>query len=113
MTEEENLQAASIRYIRMQYPSALSFHVANERVTTPARGAKLKRLGVLAGVADIIVLHPNCEFHGLLIELKSKKGVLSESQKTFLSKAHHRMYRTAVCRTIDEVISVVDEYMSA
>ena len=113
MTEEERLQAASMRYIRLQYPGAVSFHVANERQTSPARGAKLKKLGVLKGVADILILEPSPQgFHGLAIELKSKKGKIQPSQELFLSRIGARGYYTTVCRSFDEVQKVCDQYFS-
>lgn len=41
-------------------PGVIWFHCANERRTTPKEGAFLKRMGVLAGVADFCLLIPPC-----------------------------------------------------
>lgn len=114
--EEDRLQVASMRYIRLQYPDAISFHVSNEgisgsRAKQGAYGTKQKRMGVLSGVSDVIILEPKGIYHGLMIELKSKKGRISDSQKLFLSRCDSKNYKTHVCRSIDEVVLAVDEYM--
>jgi len=112
MKLEDRLQISAMRYIRMQYPDAISFHVANERATSPMRGAKLKQMGVLSGVSDCIILEPRGNFHGLLIELKAPKGRLTENQKNFLNKAEIKGYDVAVCWSFDEVMVKVDGYMN-
>jgi len=116
MTEEDNLQIAAMRYIRLQYSDAISFHVRNEgirgsRAQQMAYGSKSKKMGVLSGVSDIIILEPKGIYHGLLIELKSKKGRIQPSQTLFLDRAKAKNYMTAICRTFDEVQECVDEYM--
>ncbi len=61
------------------------FHPANERKCSPRQGAALKALGVKAGVPDILVLRPfdlgDCRFSGLAIELKARRGSLTEAQR--------------------------------
>lgn len=57
------------------------YHVPNQRRTTVQYGAKLKRLGVSAGVPDLVITCMRGGYGGLYIELKRVKGgVLSESQ---------------------------------
>ena len=114
---EDELQIASMRYIRYQYPSAISFHVRNEGISGTklqrmVYGAKSKKLGVLSGVSDIIILEPKGVFHGLMIELKSKKGRVSETQKLFMQRCEDKNYKTHVCNSLDQVIAAVDLYMN-
>jgi len=101
----------------MQYPDAISFHVRNEGIRgtkeqRKAYGAKYKRMGVLSGVSDIVILEPRGKFHGLLIELKAPKGRLTQTQKDFLNKAENKGYDVAVCWSFDEVMVKVDSYMN-
>lgn len=59
------------------------WHTANGNVG-PKYGAKLKRLGVRAGVPDFTLIVPEGNDHYVaFIELKSDKGRLSEPQKQF------------------------------
>ena len=117
MKEEDQLQVECMKYIRLQYPYSVSFHVRNEGIRgTPqqrmAYGAKSKRMGVLSGVSDIIILEPNKHFHGLLIEIKAKKGIVSPTQKLFLARTSEKGYSVHVSRTFDEVKLIVDKYMA-
>jgi hypothetical protein len=48
----------------------------------------------------------------LCIELKSKTGRLTETQKEFLADMEQRGWMTAICRSIDEVILTMETYFS-
>lgn len=72
------------------------------------RGAKLKRMGLKAGVPDILVIdyQPHADALKLLvvwIELKAKKGVVSLVQ----GDLHRRLRETGcfveVCRSVEQV----------
>jgi hypothetical protein len=123
MKPEERLQIASMNYIRLQYPNIIAFHVRNEgikgtKAQKMAYGAKYKKMGVLKGVSDIIILEPKAIYHGLMIELKLEKTLTqrktypSKEQKEFLSKCSDKGYMTRVCRSVDEVVAIVDLYMN-
>jgi hypothetical protein len=68
-------------------PGVVWFHCPNERRTTPREGAFLKRMGVLAGVADItILIPPSLAWNGpcvAFLELKRPGGRLSVAQEQF------------------------------
>jgi hypothetical protein len=75
---EDQFQAATYLYINNNYPKLrkLIFHVPNEGARSKQEAMKLKSMGVLAGVPDLILLKPLCG-----IELKMPNGVVSASQK--------------------------------
>ena len=54
MTEDQ-LQIAAMHWIRMSYPKAVSFHVANELKTSRMRGGKLKKMGVCKGNVSFVI----------------------------------------------------------
>lgn len=112
--EEHNMQAACVRWFRLQYSclSALLFAVPNGGRRDRVTGAKLKAEGALAGVADILLLCPSSRYHGLCIEFKTLTGRQSEAQKTFQHKVEGAGYAYCVVRSVDDFINVVEAYFS-
>jgi hypothetical protein len=83
-------------------------HIPNEGKRKASTGAKLKRLGLLGGAADIIIfdappLHPCAK--GVALELKrTKGGSISEEQQTFLEKMGNRGWVTCVAHGANEAL---------
>jgi hypothetical protein len=84
-------------------------HVANERHTSPRRGAELKRQGVKPGVPDVLIFAPFKSYSGLALELKAKRGRLTKSQNLWLAMLEGCGWRAKVCRSVDEVRAIVRE----
>lgn len=108
-------------YIRLQYPDVLAFHVANERKTSPQAGAKLKKKGVLAGVADILIFRrkhdPHFQplprmFFGLAIELKVGKNKQTPSQLKFQKMITNESWKYVVCYDFDTAREIIDKHLS-
>jgi hypothetical protein len=84
----------------------LIFHVPNERKASVQYHLKLRRLGVMPGVADYLAFPMNGR--KAAIELKDAKGVQSPEQQKF-----QRMWECTggvyfVVRTLEEFQGVVD-----
>lgn len=112
--EEHRIQVACVRWFRLKYPHLASrlFAVPNGGRRDGITGARLKEEGVLAGVADLILLVPNADYHALLIEMKTPKGRQSESQKAWQrAVAGNDDYLYVVCRSLEEFMKVVEEYL--
>ena len=112
--EEHRIQVACVRWFRLKYPrlAARLFAVPNGGRRDGITGARLKEEGVLAGVADLILLVPNSDYHALLIEMKTPKGRQSESQKAWQQEvAGSGDYLYVVCRGLDEFIREVETYL--
>jgi hypothetical protein len=76
-------------------------HVPNGEYRTPGVAGRLKAMGTIPGVPDLLVWLPGSMSFG--IELKAGRGRLSADQVQWhstLSSLGHRVY---VCRSIDEV----------
>ena len=123
MTKEEILQKSVADYFRLQYPNVLFCHIANERKTTPARGAKLKKLGVKSGMPDVMVFTPKykksadkeiigLDYLGLAIELKIKPNKPSENQIEVLGKLKKNGWNAKVCYSFDEAKKIIDTYLN-
>ena len=80
MMKEYQLQIKIIDYLKNKKLSKLRyFHIPNQGMRSVKYNTLLSRMGMKAGCPDLIL-----EFKGgkiVYIELKSKKGVLSISQK--------------------------------
>lgn len=110
--EEHRLQVACVRWFRMQYPHLreMLFAVPNGGRRDEKTGARLKEEGVIAGVSDLILLQRNDNYGALLIEMKTKTGRQSESQKRWQQTAEEQGYRYVVCRSLEEFMKEVNNY---
>lgn len=110
---ESNTQIAAVKWFRLQYPhlARLLFAVPNGGARNAVTGAIMKAEGVVAGVADLILLYPSGDYHGLCIEMKTRTGRQSESQRTWEGDVIMHDYRYAVVRSFDEFRQVVTDYI--
>lgn len=109
MTKEDQLQIACARYL--DYQGVLWCHVANERQTSPARGGKLKAMGVKKGVPDILVFEPRGQCPGMAIELKVGRNKTTKEQEGWLFYLQQRGWLCRVVYTLDQFIELVDTYL--
>lgn len=113
--EESNLQIVCVRWFRLQYPSLapLLFSVPNGGRRDRVTGAILKAEGAVAGVADLLLLVPNTNYHGLCIEMKTPKGRQSSAQKEWQVAVETMEYKYAVVRSFEEYRDLIREYFGA
>lgn len=109
--EEHNLQVACINWLRLQHPNTFIFAIPNGGARNAVTGAMLKAEGVVAGVPDLFIAEACGGWNGLFIEMKTKKGVLSERQKNVIAVLKQRGYLTAVCRSFEDFRQVCTAYL--
>ena len=98
---ESELQAAVCVYLRHALPKeAFFFAAVNEGKRSPATGARLKKQGLLPGVADLVIVH---EGMALFIELKTKRGRQSPEQIEFAKRCIECGSPYYLARTLAEV----------
>lgn len=90
----------------------LYFSVPNEAACNSIKGRHLKETGMRKGVSDMFIAEPHHSFHGMFLELKNSKGMLSPEQRQFLREVEQKHYFTAVCFSIDEAINILSWYIS-
>ena len=110
MNKENNLQIAAINYIRLQYPDILAAHIPNGGKRTAKDGALFKRMGVVAGMPDIMIFDPSHPYSGLAIELKTTDGYVTKIQREIHETLRLKNWAVFVCRSIDEIIAAIDGY---
>ena len=110
---ESRMQQACVQWFRMQYPelSVNLFAVPNGVATSATQGRILKAEGMVAGVADLILMYPNADHHGLCIEMKTKEGTQRPTQKAWQQAVERYGYRYVVVRDIDTFISTIQNYI--
>lgn len=112
--EEHRIQCSYVRWFSLKYPKLKGrlFAVPNGGRRDAITAAKLKAEGVVAGVADLILLLPNRFYGALLIETKTTKGKQSQAQRQWQKLITERgEYKYIVCRSLDEFISEVEDYI--
>lgn len=110
--KEDDLQIAVVNMLWLRYKKYIWYHVPNGGKRNAAEAAKFKRMGVMAGVSDVIFDEPVNGYSGLRIELKTKNGKLSESQMNFLNKATDKGYLCAVVYSFDAARQLIENYLN-
>lgn len=110
---EHRIQKSCVRWFRIKYPelSHALFAVPNGGFRGKSTAAKLKEEGVLSGVSDLILLKNNKEYGALLIEMKTATGRQSVNQKRWQSLITQDRYKYVVCRSLDEFMKEVNDYL--
>ncbi|MGV3561579.1 VRR-NUC domain-containing protein [Larkinella arboricola] len=119
VSTESGLQAACVKWFRLQYRQyeTLLFAIPNGGHRNKLVAAKLKREGVLAGVPDLMLAKTSGPFNGLFIEMKvvyddGSKKYTSPQQKAILADFKAQGYQTAVCYSLDEFKSAINNYLN-
>lgn len=127
--EESRLQESCVTWFRLQYPklALLLFAVPNggsrtrrtivragRVITYSPEIQQMKKEGLTPGVSDLILLKPSNGYASLCIEMKTteKGSVQRESQKVWQQAAESAGNKYVVCRTLEEFMAVVKEYLT-
>jgi VRR-NUC domain len=108
---EESIQKAVMQWINLNpILRASVIHIPNEGKRTSSYGKSLKDMGMRAGVSDLFIAMPRHGYNGAWIELKSKNGVLSESQRQFKYDMYRQNYFTETCYSLEETMKFIGWY---
>lgn len=113
-SDEHRIQCACVQWFSIKYPRLHGrlFAVPNGGRRDKITAVKLQSEGVVAGVADLILLKSNRDYGALLVEMKTPKGKQSALQR----KWQHTLcsedeYKYVVCRSLDDFIREVTDYL--
>ena len=100
----------------MQYPVCrkLLFSVPNGIHTSASQAQVAYAEGLVAGVADLILLHPSADrrFYALCIEMKTAKGRQSDYQKAWQKAVEESTaYQYALVRSFEEFKTTINNYL--
>jgi VRR-NUC domain len=97
---EARIQAAIVEWVRTVAPDLICFHPANGGLRGKAEAARMKWVGVLAGIPDVVIL--GRDGRAWLIEVKAPGGVLSADQCTIRDRCAAMRIPFAVAKSIDD-----------
>lgn len=113
---EGKIQAECFAWFWNTYPQyrKLLFHVPNENDRADSniiQGAIRKSLGVVSGVADLMLLVPSGRYHGLCIEMKDEKGRQKPAQAEWQAIVEAQGYKYIICRSLEQFKIIIKEYL--
>jgi len=107
MKQEADLQASIVNYVRTNYPQVLLFSIPNE--ATYRRRGYFKKLGMLSGVSDLILVFLN----GILfIECKAPKGRQSTEQINFQKRVEALGFKYFIVKDLDESKNIINNELN-
>lgn len=110
--EEALIQEAVINYVNAQYPRLLYCASAGGVRTSMKQAVKMKRTGYVKGFPDLFIYEPKGQWHGLAIEMKTSRGVMSQHQKEWQNELMKRGYIAVTCKSFDQAQIIIDEYLA-
>lgn len=90
------------------HPHTIWYHPANEGARSEAAGAKLKRMGMLPGVADFALTLP--DGRSAFMEVKTDDGKQSLEQLAFQSRCYEARTPYEVVRSLDEARATLKKW---
>ncbi|MDB5200558.1 MAG: nuclease [Chitinophagaceae bacterium] len=109
---EDALQGQVIRWFRSQYPKMYwrLYSIPNAAKRSASVAARMKRTGMISGVADMFLGVVKNGYGGLYIELKVGYNKLTDNQATF-KRENESHYEFKECRSLEDFIKVINEYL--
>jgi hypothetical protein len=89
------------------------YAVPNEGRRSPRTGKRMKDQGLRKGIPDLYLPIKAGGHGGLYVEVKTDKGRVSPEQKTWIEWLSEHGYKAVVCRSVDDILAAVIEYMDA
>lgn len=114
-SKEHSIQAQLIARLRWFHPELndLVMAIPNGAPVTARQRMYLSAEGMLAGAPDLLIAKPVAPYHGLFLELKTEKGVLSEAQKRVQRSLESVGYRVITVYGFEAAYDAVCAYMEA
>lgn len=112
--EEARMQIEFFRQVPLFFPrlpDKLLFAVPNGGSRHKIEAANMKRQGVKAGVADVILQIPKKGFASLCLEFKTKTGRQSKEQREYQRQVEMAGSKYVVVRSVEEAIFVMKKYL--
>lgn len=110
---ESQIQKECVAWFRHEFPTIepLFFAVPNGGARNVWTAKIMKDEGVRAGVADLILLVPKGGYASLCVEMKTPKGVQSDSQREFERLVTQMRSKYVICRSLEDFQKAIKDYL--
>jgi VRR-NUC domain len=98
---EARIQSAAVEWIRWCAPQCVVFHPANGGLRSKSEAARLKWIGVLPGIPDLVVLAPVGRVFFLEVKVPDRR--LSVDQRDIFDRLVALGIDAAIVRSVDDV----------
>ena len=113
---ESEIQQSCIRWFQLQHRAlwedGVLFHIANEGIRLGGQGRRVKREGIVRGVADLCLAMPRHGYGALYIEMKRPDRYQSPEQKTWQKNIVRHGNKYVVCKSLDEFVVTINRYLA-
>jgi hypothetical protein len=108
LMREDNIQRLVVAHLqRRAAKGVVYFHVPNGGKRAISEAAKMKRMGVLPGVPDLLLLRAGELF---ALELKAEQGRLSDDQRHMLAELAKAGATTATAYGLDHALALLEQW---
>jgi hypothetical protein len=73
---------------------------------------QLKRQGFVNGVADLLLIVPRGDYHGLALEMKAPKGRVSDDQEQMMAVFQSHGWQAMCAWSFDEGVRAITNYLN-
>ena len=105
---ESETQRSCVSWFRYAWPQYIVAAIPNGGSRNVIEAANLKKEGVLAGFADLVII---AERKILFVEMKTRRGKQRDTQKAFQRKVEQLGFKYVVCRSLDEFMITVNGWL--
>ena len=112
--EEARMQIEFFRQVPLFFPrlpDKLLFAVPNGGSRHKIEAANMKRQGVKAGVADVILQIPKKGFASLCLEFKTNDGRQSKDQREYQRQVEMAGSKYVIVRSVEQAIRELQQYL--
>ena len=111
MNSESLEQRQLIQWCRTRPELQFLFHIPNESVGGQGWIVRNRQLGVKSGVPDLMLPIPVGGYHGLFVEMKTKDGRVSETQKKWIDALNSLGYMAVVAYGYEDAKCKIQNYL--
>lgn len=111
--DESKIQQSCKKWFDMQFReyARLLIAIPNGGKRSKITASILKAEGVVSGSPDMFLFVSRGIYFGLGIEMKTEQGTQSANQKLWQKEAETQGYKYAICRSIEEFIQLINDYL--
>jgi hypothetical protein len=93
-------------------PERLLMAFPLQAARTPRNGARMKAEGCRAGTLDLMLAVGRGPFHGLWIEMKTPRGVVSDEQSEMVHALLEQSFVVRICRSPEIAVQEIQDYLA-